>query len=340
LTGGTAPITQSNRTYLDGYAARFTWGYTATYPQTILDDADGPDYHFENIGTVVTDMASYGKKFTLCIHPFVAPAYVISGAGETYSASIAGADITVPVPWDAAALAAYDAFIHALSVYEVGGVDLNLRPELAGIRVGLFSSKGLDDDGGRLVALGSYTRTKYITDGVLPAIHSVTDHFPGIPVFVEVDPMTDATPSPRLDMATIAAIAAEFDGDPNPQAGLFVESLKASYPLSSGRLGTNLLYGRGLGMWIGMQACGAWINNCSPCSDANCGSSPADGFNNARGNFGAEYLEIYNADTENDAWAGMFESWQNIFNGTMVPGGCTISPSGTGKANFGMEPFP
>jgi len=306
-TDNIANLANANESFINIYAARYTWGALDT----------GGVYNFTAIGNTVTGVAAIGKGLTLTIHPSIPPAYVTSSGGETYLASIAQADYTVPVPWDTHSIDLYEDFIQALAIYTVGGTQLKNRSELKGIRVGFIGLKGLDDDGRRMVALGSYNRTTFI-NAVLRYAHIIADNFPNIPIYIEFAPMTDATASPRLDTALIDALTAEFDGSPNVMVGFFAENLKGNNPITSTQAGINFTHARSHGSSIYFQACGSWLNG-SPCTFTHEDITPSFGFRLGYESYGSTYYEIYTDDLLNPPWERMFTTWATVFAGGGFP---------------------
>jgi hypothetical protein len=306
-TDNIANLADANEAFINIYAARYTWGALDT----------GGVYNFTAIGNTVTGMAAIGKGLTLTIHPSIPPDYVTSSAGETYLASIAQTDHTVPVPWDTHSIDLYEDFIQTLAIYTVGGTQLKNRSELKGIRVGFIGLKGLDDDGRRMVALGSYNRTIFI-NAVLRYAHIISDNFPNIPIYIEFAPITDSNSSPRLDTALIDALTAEFDGSPNVMVGFFAENLKGNNPLTSTQAGINFTHARSHGSSIYFQACGSWLNG-SPCTFTHEDITPSFGFRLGYESYGSTYYEIYTADLLNPSWERMFTNWATVFSGGSFP---------------------
>jgi len=291
LTNGNA-----NHSWIDIYAARTTW-------QNL--DTVGSPYDFTYIDAVVNGCEAINKKFTLCIHPSCAPAYVVSGAGETYTPTIAGTACTTPVPWDSHAIGDLEAFVLALSNHVTGAYGaLKSNPLLVGVRIGFMGLKGLDeDDNDIMVNLASYNRTDFTT-GMLRTMHAWADAFPAKAVFVEIEPFTDHTASPRLDSVLIDAFMTEFDGTPYQNMGVFIESMSENWPTVGSWPDVNLVHARSHGSWAGFQAVGVW------------GVEPYSALKLCWSQYRSEYYELYNSDLNNGSFEASYVLWHAFFAGT------------------------
>jgi len=330
----------SDQTYLDGYAARVTWkGGTGDWAGGLdtgtVDDTPVPVWTY--IDTLFTDAAAQTNNHNIMLYVWTAeppPHVLVHSAAlgvdvDTYIPYVSNALRTCPVPWDPAALDDLEVFWAALAARIAG----QAHPEyLAGIRSDFLGLKGIRDLSDPavpgypiLIHDANYDRTLFIA-GILTSLHACADVFPGIPIVYELHSMYDL--AGRVDTAIIDAVEAEFDGSPNPIIGVYAENWDVAGPSPAGQPGINLLHSRAHGSEVGFQALAPF-------------ASQADmeaALQFALLSYGCKFFEIYRANTE--VYPEALEKWQNIMNGTMVPGGCTILSTGTGKVNFGIEPLP
>jgi len=296
----------SDKTFLDGYAPRVTWMFLDT---GTVDDT--PIYDWTYIDALFTNAAAQTNNHKVMLYVWTAepPAHVFVAHGgvsvDTYIPYISGAYHTCPVPWDAVALNDLARFYYDLANHLIGGVALKNRPELAGIRSDFLGLKGLRDTGEVMVNDPAYVRAPFIA-GILTSIQSCIDAFPNIPIYIEMHAMYDATVSPRLDTATIDAIAARFDGISQPTVGVFTENLNTTIPDMVSQTGINYLHAISHRSDMGFQAVAVFG------SAADMGTAIDFGFTN----YGSRYFEIYrtNTNSANPAYGILLEYWQNIVN--------------------------
>lgn len=311
----TASVLQ--KSFVDGWVTRLGWDE--------IETAQGV-YDFTNIDVTVAALQSSGKKLTLDIFATAVPAYILNQPGvSAYVAATAGGPVLTAVPWDATALARWDAFCQALSAHLVldskSGSMIALRdhPVLAHVRSEIVGLGGVRDNAGSLVAVGSYERTKF-TNAALASIHAMVDRFPNKFSFLPFFTMSDATKSPPLDQFLLDTFMAEFNAGATPKLGFFQEDLACNNPTALFAFAIDTTKNRTFSMFQMIQS---WINPfldpafTDPClspvpvnNDRSASvSGPEVAIGYAYNTFGTRYFEIYPSDLEQPGFADEFTTW-------------------------------
>jgi hypothetical protein len=313
-------LARANLPYVDGYAWRMPWTAFDTGTTTGV-------YNFIAIDTAISQLQSLSNnqnnrmKLSLVLNIQQPPAYVLSKAAETFQAQLPGNNgtATVPVPWDANALAEYAKFTKALGdhlVYDAVSrtyIPLRDHPALGQINAGIIGLQAIRDLGGNCTAHPSYTRSKFV-QAIRANVHALQDQFPAKPTYLAYFSMQDSTRNPSLDEDLIAALNAEFDGSTTarPHIGLFQEALRGDNPIPGGNgLANNLVAGHEGGCFILFQACGSWLNR-TFCTWSATDTTPANGFTLGYGTYGALYYELYEADISYSGYTSTLQQWHDF----------------------------
>lgn len=313
-------MSKANLPYVDGYAWRMPWTAFDTGTTTGV-------YNFAAVDEAIAQLQALSNnqtnrmKLGLALNVQQPPAYVINKAKEKFSTQLPGGKgyASVPVPWDATALAEYAKFTKALGdhkVYDaVSKTSLPLRshPALSHINAGIIGLQAIRDLSGNCTAHSSYTRTKFIS-GVISNIHALQDQFPNKTTYVAYFSMKDNTRNPSLDDDLLAAITDEFDGrdSAHPVIGLFQEALRGDNPVPGGNgLADNLLLGATAGCHVMFQACGSWLKR-TFCTWSATDKTPANGFTLGYNTYGALYYELYEADITYTGYLSTLQQWHTF----------------------------
>src|SRR5215207_5598241 len=96
--------------FVDGFTVRVRWDQLESSPGV---------YNFSLISNAIAQLQPAGKKLTLEIFAINPPAYIVSGASETWNVVIGGTSTPNPVPWDSHGLNAWRTFTQALANFPV-----------------------------------------------------------------------------------------------------------------------------------------------------------------------------------------------------------------------------
>jgi dienelactone hydrolase len=293
--------------FVDGFTIRVRWDQ--------LETAQGV-YNFNLISNAIAQLQPAGKKLTLEIFAINPPAYVVSGASETWNVVIGGASTPNPVPWDAYGLNAWRTFVQALSNFQVadssqGGalVPLKQHPTLAQIDAPVVGIQSIRDQSNTLRTLASYNRGTFM-DAIVHSIHSVRDAFPGKFVFLGYFSTTDTQNASyggqTFDQSLTTRLYTEFNSGSTPQLGFFQELLADSTPTTTG-IG-KVLFDERARTFTMFQALTSWVapfTNPSAVASGNPATGIAFGYNT----YGATYFELYVNDIDNAAHQDELRTW-------------------------------
>ncbi len=313
-------LSKANLPYVDGYAWRMPWTAFDTGTTTGV-------YNFAAVDEAIAQLQALSNNTTnrmklgLALNVQQVPTYVLNKAKEKFSTQLPGGKgfATVPVPWDAAALAEYAKFTKALGDHKVydavskTNIPLRSHPALSHINAGIIGLQAIRDLSGGLTAHSSYSRTKFIS-GVLSNVHALQDQFLTKTTYLAYFSMKDSTRSPSLDDDLLAAITAEFDGadSTHPHIGLFQEALRGDNPMPNGNgLADNLLAGAIGGCNVMFQACGSWLKR-TFCTWSSTDKTPANGFTLGYNTYGALYYELYEADITYSGYVSTLQQWHTF----------------------------
>lgn len=311
--------------FVAGYTLRTAWDSVETW-----DAARGaPRRDFTRIDASLEELRARGKRMTLEVFIDTIPDYVLALPGTVtwVNPHPTRGGIRV-VPWDANALAAYTAFLQALSDHIVAGTAWRVadHPALQSVDAPILGLQGLREISNTLIAHPDYTRQRFV-DGVLAAVHANRAAFPDKFGFLALFLMEDGTPSPSLDDTVLARLLAEFNHPGQPTLGFFQETLSDTGPTATG-VGS-LLAQASTETYILFQALRPWVLVASdqgvrPPEIAS--ATPLAGLERAWTQFRAPYVELYGADilnTENHAglrrWAAFLRAIDDTQNHRDMP---------------------
>ncbi len=314
-------LSKANLPYVDGYAWRMPWTAFASGTTTGV-------YNFAPIDTAIAQLQALSNnqnnrmKLTLALNVQQVPAYAMAKVIETFQALLPGSAgyATVPVPWDAGALAEYQKFTKALGDHQTYDTvsrtykALRDHPALGQINAGIIGLQAIRDLGGNLTVHASYVRSNFVK-AVVANVHALQDQFPAKPTYLAYFSMQDATRNPSLDENLIDALNDDFDGHDtaHPHIGLFQEALRGDNPEpnTSNGLANSLLMGRAGGSFIMFQACGPWLTRLF-CTWLSTDLTPANGMSLGYNGYGALYYELYEVDLTYSGYTSDLTSWHNF----------------------------
>lgn len=296
---------QMDNDYLSGYTLRVRWNQIQTGAAT---------YDWALIDQVLQETQARRQRVTLEIFARDLPAHVLADLSEDTWADARG--FVTCVPWDANALAYWQAFVAVLAAHSTplasgaGSVALADHPALETIDAPLVGAQSVRDIYQTLVARPDYTRAGYI-DACLAAVQVMRDEFPNKYTFVGVFPMYDATDEPRLDLAVVDALLDEFVpiGTADPKLGFFQELLSDVGP-EIDFMGTPLLRAKPR-TWIMFQALTNWTTPWTGGEKMASGDVTV-GLNYAFQAYGARYVELYAKDIQNPEFQTGLAEWAQI----------------------------
>jgi hypothetical protein len=245
------------------------------------------------------------------------PSYVMSSAtasGETYTDAQYG---TNPLPWNAFALARWDALCEALANHVYQGVALKDHPKLANIDCSIIGSQGIRLREAPNSPQG-YTLEKYKA-AVQSCVRSMANRFPNKNCYVGLFGIGGPSYSQGVaDAQNIRdALLAEFDGVSKNRINFYQETWTGKAPEITSPQG-KLVYDVRTKTSIMVQACWSWTRKTSgtQCSWVRDGSNniidtPQMGVDNmAQFGDAATYFEVYNDDLTNSAFQSV---WQALY---------------------------
>lgn len=314
-------LPKANLPYVDGYAWRMPWTAFASGTTTGV-------YNFAPIDTAIAQLQALSNnqnnrmKLTLALNVQQPPSYVMSKVAQTFQALLPGDSgyATVPVPWDAGALAEYQKFTKALGDHQTYDAvsrtykPLRDHPALGQINAGIIGLQAIRDLSGNCTAHPSYVRSNFVK-AVVANVHALQDQFPNKATYLAYFSMQDSSRNPSLDEALIGALNDEFDGRDtgHPHIGLFQEALRGDNPEPnpSNGLANSLLMGQDGGSFIMFQACGPWLTRLF-CTWDPTDLTPANGMSLGYNSYGALYYELYEADITYSGYTSDLTSWHNF----------------------------
>jgi len=312
--------------FVDGFTVRVRWDQ--------LETSQGV-YNFSLISNAIAQLQPAGKKLTVEVFVTNPPAYVVSGASETWNVVIGGTSTPNPVPWDTFALNAWHNFMQALANFTVadssqGGalVLLKQHPTFAQVDAPIVGIQSIRDQSNTLRTLASYSRGTFI-DAIVNSIHSCRDAFPVKFVFLGYFSMTDTQNSSyggqTFDQSLTARLYTEFNAGSTPQLGFFQELLADSTPTTTG-IG-KVLYDEHARTYTMFQALTSWtapFTNPSAVASGN----PATGIAFAYNTYDTTYFELYVSDIDNTALQNDLRTWH-----TTLVASSNTAPTITSIAN-------
>lgn len=296
--------------FISGYTLRVPW----TDIETWDDTAHAPQYDFSRMDSTLEDLRSRGKKMTLEIFISKAPAYLLEPPGiATWTNPHPTQGGVQPLPWDARALAAYQAMIQNLANHQVSGTSWRIadHPALESVDASIVGLQGLRDLSNTLVNHPDYTREKFI-QSIVDALAINRMAFSKQHGFLALFLMDDNDPGVSMDQAVLDRLQTEFNVPGKPSLGYFQETLSDVGP----RVDTlgSLLYSVAPDTYIMFQALRPWTLRPGDAVPPEIASgTPITGIRHAWRSYRSTYVEIYGGDILNAANADSLRAWNRFF---------------------------
>jgi hypothetical protein len=295
--------------FIDGYTLRVPWADMETWDSM----TQTPAYDFSRIDATLEDLRARGKRMTLEIFVFNAPAYVLTLPGTvTWANPHPTMGGTQVVPWDTNALAAYRAFLLQLSNHIVAGTSWRIadHPTLESVDAPIIGLQGLRELSGTLVQQPGYTREGFV-QAVVDSVTACREAFPDKFGFLALFAMEDSITSPSLDDTILANLLAGFNHGGRPTLGFFQETLSDTGP-NPANLGA-LLATASSETYVLFQALQPWTLKAGEVRPATIASgTPLAGLERAWSYYNASYVELYGADILNTANQDGLRRWSHF----------------------------
>lgn len=226
------------------------------------------------------------------------PDYVIAGSA-TWNAGEYGIS---PVPWDAFALARWDAFCEALSNHVYQGYALKDHPKIANIDCSIVGSQGI-----RLAVLPPGYSDALYKQGCLDSVTSMITRFPDKNCYVGLFGISGKTDVARDIRDTLLSM---YDGVDSARINFFQENWTGknpNYGSDQGRLVQEVSGETS----IMLQACGEFANQASWSFCAwDASDNPQKAFDHVA-EIGTTYVEVYVSDLNNASYQATFQAWHD-----------------------------
>jgi hypothetical protein len=283
------------RTYdfVSGFTMRVLWSDLETSQD---------QYDFSVVDSAIQTLAATGRGLNLEILTGQEPAYVLSGASETYIDHRGGVN---PAPWDAFAQQRHAALYAALAIHVVSVAGdshpMNQDPTLRSIDTAPAGLNfGVRDLNSGIRNLPDYTQQKYI-DAVVNGVHDAASQFPNDTNSLAFFSFSDGTLGTPVDEQIIQRLGPLYNGPGQTRLDLFVENLSDNWPvpLANGTgTGNNLLDWVHSGGDTMMQALDSWLLHIPDREPQLASHNPATGINLAFNQFGTRFVELYYVDLD------------------------------------------
>lgn len=320
--------------FVAGYTLRVPWGDIESWNAV----TQSPAYDFSRIDSTLEELRARGKRMTLEIFIHKVPGYVLGLPGvATWNnphPTQGGAQV---VPWDATALAVYQAMIQNLANHQVAGTSWRVadHPSLQSVDASIVGLQGLREISNTLVHHPDYTRERFI-QGVVDAVAINRQAFVQKYGFLALFLMTDDIASPSLDASVHARLMTEFNVAGKPSLGFFQETLSDIGPrpdavgqlLATAAPSTYLLF----------QALRPWKlpeGEMRPPEIAS--GTPVAGIEFAWANYGSTYIELYGGDILAADNAEGLRAWNRFFQAVATVRGGRDKPVLEPQAGGGLR---
>jgi hypothetical protein len=320
----------------------FVSGYTLRVPWQDIESWDtatqAPRYDFSRMDSTLEELRARGKRMTLEIFINKTPDYVLALPGVvTWTNPHPTQGGVQVVPWDATALAAYQAMIQALANHVVVGTTWRVadHPTLQSVDASIVGLQGLRELSNTLVHHPDYTRERF-TQGVVDAVAINRVAFAQKYGFLALFAMTDDTVSPALDEVVYARLMTEFNVSGKPSLGFFQETLSDLGPRPDA-LGL-LLAAASPHTYILFQALRPWTlreGDAIPPEIAS--GTPVAGMEFSWANYGATYVELYGGDLLNTANTEGLRAWNRFLQSVAAVRGGRDTPTLESQPGGGMR---
>lgn len=320
---------QISKAYLSGYTLRVRWNKIEIGPDT---------YDWALIDQILQRCQARRQRVTLELFARDVPAHVMADLSEDTWADHRG--FVTCVPWDANAVAAWEAFVAVLAAHPTptasggGPVALADHPALYVVDAPLVGIQSVRDVLQTLVARPDYDRATFVNSCVA-AVQVIEDHFPKQYKWIGVFPMFDSGGTYRVDEDVVDAVLEEFIPEPalDPKVGFFQELLADANPETQ-FIGTPMLRARAR-TWVAFQALTNWATPWTG-ADKVASGDPAVGLAYAYATYACRYAELYAKDVQNadnDAnlttWAAILTSGRHPLAPSPLPLVTVLQPTET-----------
>lgn len=296
--------------FVAGYTLRVPWGDIESWNA----GTQSPVYDFSRIDSTLEELRARGKRMTLEIFIHKVPDYVLGLPGvvtwNNPHPTQGGAQV---VPWDATALAVYQAMIQTLANHQVAGTSWRVadHPSLQSMDASIVGLQGLREISNTLVHHPDYTRERFI-QSVVDAVAINRQAFVQKYGFLALFLMTDDIASPSLDASVYARLMTEFNVAGKPSLGFFQETLSDIGPRPDA-VG-QLLAAAAPNTYLLFQALRPWKlpeGEVRPPEIAS--GTPVAGIELAWSNYGSTYVELYGGDILASGNAEGLRAWNRFF---------------------------
>lgn len=296
--------------FVSGYSLRVPWQDLESWNAA----TQAPEYDFSRIDSTLEELRARGKRMTLEIFIQKAPEYVLALPGvATWTNPHPTQGGVQVVPWDATALAAYQAMIRNLANHLVAGTTWRVadHPTLQSVDASIVGLQGLRELSNTLVHHPDYTRERFV-QAVVDAVAINRLAFSQKYGFLALFAMADDTVAPALDAVVYARLMTEFNVSGKPSLGFFQETLSDVGPRPDG-LGL-LLATASPHTYLLFQALRPWtLREGDEVPPEIASGTPIAGIEFAWANYGATYVELYGGDVLNTANTEGLRAWDSFF---------------------------